>query len=87
MHSTPYMHAEWRKYDSLPMLMTGRAHVACTSFWASAESSNTFSTVNHSSSIPQTLKLIDECGCICRHLEYDQYLESHLYLIVQKGVS
>lgn len=35
--------------------------------------------------IPQTLKLIDACGCICRHLEYDQYPESHLYLIVQKG--
>ncbi len=33
--------------------------------------------------IPQTLKLIDECGCICRHLEYDQYPEAHLYLIVQ----
>ncbi len=33
--------------------------------------------------IPKILKLIDECGCICRHLEYDQYPESHLYLIVQ----
>ena len=34
--------------------------------------------------IPQTLRLIDECGCVCRHLEYDQYPESHLYVIVQK---
>lgn len=34
--------------------------------------------------IPQTLRLIDACGCVCRHLEYDQYPESHLYLIVQK---
>lgn len=35
--------------------------------------------------IPNTLKLIDACGCVCRHLEYDQYPESHLYVIVQKG--
>ncbi len=35
--------------------------------------------------IPNTLKLIDSCGCVCRHLEYDQYPETHLYLIVQKG--
>lgn len=34
--------------------------------------------------IPKLLKLIDECGGICRHLEYDQYPELHLYLIVQK---
>ncbi|MEZ4616831.1 MAG: class I SAM-dependent methyltransferase [Caldilineaceae bacterium] len=34
--------------------------------------------------IPDTLKLIDACGCVCRHLEYDQYPELHLYLIVQK---
>lgn len=35
--------------------------------------------------IPQTLQLIDACGCVCRHLEYDQYPEPHLYLIVQKS--
>lgn len=34
--------------------------------------------------IPQLLRLIGDCGCICRHLEYDQYPESHLYLIVQR---
>jgi SAM-dependent methyltransferase len=34
--------------------------------------------------IPQTLQLIDACGCVCRHLEYDQHPELHLYLIVQK---
>ena len=34
--------------------------------------------------IPATLNLIDSCGCVCRHLEYDQYPELHLYLIVQK---
>jgi SAM-dependent methyltransferase len=34
--------------------------------------------------IPDTLKLIDACDCVCRHLEYDQYPEMHLYLIVQK---
>ncbi len=34
--------------------------------------------------IPQLLRLIDQFGCVCRHLEYDQHPESHLYLIVQK---
>lgn len=34
--------------------------------------------------IPATLQLIDACGCVCRHLEYDQHPELHLYLIVQK---
>lgn len=34
--------------------------------------------------IPETLALITDCGCVCRHLEYDQYPELHLYLIVQK---
>lgn len=31
------------------------------------------------------LKLFIELGCICRHLEYDQYPELHTYLIVQKA--
>ncbi len=36
--------------------------------------------------IPQLLRLMDKCHCICRHLEYDQYPpEKHLYLIVQKA--
>jgi SAM-dependent methyltransferase len=30
------------------------------------------------------LKLFISLGCICRHLEYDQYPELHTYLIVQK---
>ncbi|MFK7850609.1 MAG: trans-aconitate 2-methyltransferase [Akkermansiaceae bacterium] len=38
--------------------------------------------------IPKLLALIAECGCICRHLEYDQAhkddIGRHLYLIVQK---
>ena len=35
--------------------------------------------------IPNTLKLISETGCICRHLEYDQYPELHLYVIAQRA--
>lgn len=34
--------------------------------------------------IPALLELIPKCDCVCRHLEYDQYPEKHLYLIVQK---
>ena len=34
--------------------------------------------------IPGTLQIIDDNGCICRHLEYDQHPELHLYLIVQR---
>jgi 2-polyprenyl-3-methyl-5-hydroxy-6-metoxy-1,4-benzoquinol methylase len=34
--------------------------------------------------IPQTLQVVAACGCICRHLEYDQYPENHLYLVIQK---
>ncbi len=34
--------------------------------------------------IPDTLKLISEAGCVCRHLEYDQYPEMHVYFIVQR---
>ncbi len=30
------------------------------------------------------LSLLMKLGCICRHLEYDQYPELHTYLIVQK---
>ena len=33
--------------------------------------------------IPKTLETVARCGCIVRHLEYDQYPEMHLYLIVQ----
>jgi RimJ/RimL family protein N-acetyltransferase len=34
--------------------------------------------------IPKTLHIISEAGCVCRHLEYDQHPELHVYLIVQK---
>ncbi len=34
--------------------------------------------------IPRLLELVAEEGCVCRHLEYDQHPELHLYLIVQK---
>lgn len=34
--------------------------------------------------IPRTLALLAECGCVCRHLEYDQLPEKHLCLIFQK---
>lgn len=30
------------------------------------------------------LSLLIELGCICRHLEYDQYPELHTYLVVQR---
>jgi hypothetical protein len=35
--------------------------------------------------IPNVLKLLSEAGCICRHLEYDQYPELHVYVIAQKA--
>jgi SAM-dependent methyltransferase len=35
--------------------------------------------------IPKLLRLVDSFECVCRHLEYDQYPEGHLYLIVQKA--
>jgi SAM-dependent methyltransferase len=35
--------------------------------------------------IPQTLALLAEHACVCKHLEFDQFPESHLYVIAQKG--
>lgn len=35
--------------------------------------------------IPAILALLNECGCICRHLEYDMHPELHLYIIAQKS--
>ncbi|HEV7300841.1 MAG TPA: class I SAM-dependent methyltransferase [Tepidisphaeraceae bacterium] len=35
--------------------------------------------------IPQTLDLLARCGCVCRHLEYDQFPELHVYVIAQKA--
>lgn len=34
--------------------------------------------------LPRLLRLVDDCGCVCRHLEYDQFPELHVYLIVQR---
>lgn len=34
--------------------------------------------------IPRTLELIAEAGSVCRHLEYDQYPELHVYIICQR---
>jgi predicted TPR repeat methyltransferase len=36
--------------------------------------------------IPGLLEVIDEGGCIARHLEFDQYPEKHLYIVVQRAV-
>jgi SAM-dependent methyltransferase len=34
--------------------------------------------------IPRTLQVLADSGCTCRHLEYDQYPELHVYIIAQK---
>jgi RimJ/RimL family protein N-acetyltransferase len=34
--------------------------------------------------IPKTLHVLADAGCACRHLEYDQHPEAHVYLIAQK---
>lgn len=34
--------------------------------------------------IPGTLELLAHAGCVCRHLEYDQYPELHVYIIAQR---
>ena len=34
--------------------------------------------------IPTIVNIISSSGCICRHLEYDQYPERHVYMIAQK---
>lgn len=34
--------------------------------------------------IPKTLEILTHSDCVCRHLEYDQYPEPHLYVIAQK---
>ena len=33
--------------------------------------------------IPGLLEIVSRHRCVCRHLEYDQYPEPHIYLIVQ----
>jgi RimJ/RimL family protein N-acetyltransferase len=35
--------------------------------------------------LPRTLQVLAEAGCVCRHLEYDQRPELHVYLIAQKS--
>ncbi len=35
--------------------------------------------------VPNTLRVLAEAGCICRHLEYDQPPELHVYLVAQKS--
>ncbi len=40
----------------------------------------TYSTLG----IPGLLKVIAEAGCVCRHLEFDQYPQKHLVVIVQR---
>ena len=34
--------------------------------------------------IPRTLQIVADAGCVCRHLEYDQFPEPHVFLIAQK---
>jgi len=34
--------------------------------------------------LPKTLELLTRFGCVCRHLEYDQFPEKHVYIIAQK---
>lgn len=35
--------------------------------------------------LPRLLEVISGAGCVCRHLEYDQHPELHVYLIVQRA--
>jgi 2-polyprenyl-3-methyl-5-hydroxy-6-metoxy-1,4-benzoquinol methylase len=34
--------------------------------------------------ITESLRTIAEAGCVCRHLEYDQWPEKHVFLIAQR---
>ena len=34
--------------------------------------------------IPRTLAVIDESDCVCRHLEYDQLAEAHVFIVAQR---
>lgn len=34
--------------------------------------------------LPRTLQILADAGCLCRHLEYDQHPELHVYIIAQK---
>lgn len=35
--------------------------------------------------VNEFLRLLIEFGCICKHLEYDQYPEQHVYIIARKS--
>jgi hypothetical protein len=35
--------------------------------------------------IPRILAMLSECGCVSRHLEYDQYPQSHVFIIAQRA--
>jgi len=35
--------------------------------------------------ISAILRILEESGCSCRHLEYDQYPEKHVYVIAQRA--
>ena len=52
-----------------------------------AEKSDAFMGVELSYSalgIPRTLDLLTSFGCTCRHLEYDQYPQEHVYIVAQR---
>ena len=34
--------------------------------------------------LPALTRLIDDCGCVIRHLDYDQWPEKHLVVVVQR---
>jgi len=34
--------------------------------------------------VARFLSLLTEFGCVCRHVEYDQFPESHVFIIGQK---
>jgi SAM-dependent methyltransferase len=36
--------------------------------------------------VNEFLRLISEFGCSCKHLEYDQYPENHVYIIAQRDL-
>jgi 2-polyprenyl-3-methyl-5-hydroxy-6-metoxy-1,4-benzoquinol methylase len=35
--------------------------------------------------IPKTLQVLSEAGCVCRHLEYDQHPQPHVYIVAQNA--
>lgn len=36
--------------------------------------------------VNEFLRLLSEYGCSCKHLEYDQHPENHVYIIAQRGI-